>query len=177
VFEFFRGGRDKAPSPDSQLADTVSAQSTVAGTSSTPQHTATHRELTRVVLRDTLRLNGIPAEWIGCEILARPQSRSLLIQLVIHKWHEGLLRYAPLLQQQLLQGLQRFDPASDHTGHLVVWKFAPDCDCPHTAMPAPQYWSAPAAMETSKPKFDLPPSAYDSRGDDDFAPTVPSELR
>ena len=37
-------------------------------TGATLQHTDVQRELVRVVLKDTLRKNGIPAGWIGCEV-------------------------------------------------------------------------------------------------------------
>jgi hypothetical protein len=97
------------------------------------------------------------------------------IQLVIHHWHEGLLRYAPLLQQRLLQGLQRFDPVSDHSGHRVVWKFSPDIVDRHADFPSADYWRQETA--TDKPKFDLPPTARDFQGDDGFAPTEPGPLR
>lgn len=141
---------------------------------STQQHTATHRELVRVVLRDTLRMHGIPTEWIGCEILTRSRKNdgeALLIQLLIHHWHEGLLRYAPLIQTQLLQGLQRFDPASDHSRHTVSWRFSPACKSPHTDMPPPSFWTGRPA------KFELPISDYTPPPGHDFAPTQPALRR
>jgi hypothetical protein len=141
------------------------------------QRSATYRELAGVVLRDTLRLNNIPADWIACESMPHPQDReSLLIQLVIKRWHDGLATCAPLLQQQFQQGLQRFDPASDHSGHLIVWKFSPDSGYSQTLMPAADFWlTKPAGA--SKPKFDLPPSDRDHMEDDGFAPTQAGDFR
>jgi hypothetical protein len=175
VFEFLKTNRRKTDQGDNSSGESQFHSSVPA---SSQQHTSTHRDLARVVLRDTLRNNGIPTEWISCEPISRSRSKgdnSLFIQLVIQRWHEGLLQYAPLLQQQMLQGLQRFDPASDHSGHVVVWKFSPNCGYPHTAMPASDFWIDKVAG-ASKPKFDLPPSGLDHR-DDGFVPTIPSELR
>jgi hypothetical protein len=118
----------------------------------------------------------------------------LFVQLVIMKWNEALLRFAPALQQQLMLGLDRFDPAVDHSGYVVCWRFAAECECPFTQMPAPQFWSkaaevstsaafqppvpptAPQAIEPAKPKFDLPPSELDNMPSG-FAPTEPTPLR
>lgn len=157
-------------SPSTQPPDTVPI--------STQQNKSNFRDLTRVVLRDTMRMNGVPLDWISCEANPRKQDRhdgSLLIQLVIQRWHDGLLLHAPLIQEQLLQGMQRFDPASDHSKHMVVWKIAPDCGYAKTAMPAPDFWLTHPAAATSKQKFDLPPSDRD-HGADDFAATVPAEF-
>lgn len=177
MFGFLRIGRAKRARQDDVAADFVSLPSSSAPLS-TQQHTATHRELVRVVLRDTLRMNGVPPEWVGCEILTRSRSADkvvLQIQLLIHHWHEGLLRYAPLIQQQLLQALQRFDPASDHSRHAVVWKFSPACQCPHTVMPEPAYWTG-FSPDTAKSKFELPPSDRDDV-DNGFAPTQQGHWR
>ncbi len=172
MFEYFKSSRDKSGRHDNPPSELQGASA--AGDA---RHPPSNRDLVRVVLRDTLRNNGIPSEWISCQVATRAQPGQVTgqqIQLVIQKWHEGLMRYAPVLQQQLLQGLQRFDPSINPAAHSVVWAFAHDCGYPHATMPAPAYWTLPV----DKPKFDLPPSARDmQRVDDDFAPTEPSALR
>lgn len=178
MFEFLKMARSNQRKSGAPTAESSPSQPSSSVPTSTQQHTATYRELARVVLRDTLRLNGIPSDWISCEPTPRTHGSgdgNLLIQLVIIRWHEELMAYAPLLQQQLLQGLQRFDPASDHSGHMVVWKFSPACGYPRTAMPAPDFWADKPAV-LGKPKFDLPPSDRDNL-DDGFAATVPGEFR
>ena len=60
MLKFLGFGRTKPvtpadPGPSSMMNDTM-------------QHTSTQRELVRVVLKDTLRLNGIPPGTIGCEV-------------------------------------------------------------------------------------------------------------
>lgn len=163
---------------------------------STRQHTHIQRELVRVVLKDTLRQHGIPAGWVGCEVLVAPKRASdedLFIQLVILKWNEALLRYAPALERQLLLDLDRFDPTVNHSRYVVSWRFAPDCGCPSVAMPDPAFWlnaahpappPEPVAIldrRRSKrtkrtEKFDLPNSSYDNLPQN-FAPTEPAPLR
>lgn len=173
MFKFLRTDQDKKTPVGSPLAN---SSPPVSGRSQSPSTTV--RELIRVVLRDSLRGNGIPTDWIGCELTPRSddsEDGGQLIQLVINRWHEELMAYTPLLQQQFLQGLQRFDPTGDHSRHLVVWKFSRTCGYPRTAMPSPEFWLAKPTAP-AKAKFDLPPSSMDALVDD-FAPTVPGEFR
>lgn len=111
--------------------------------SKNPQHSNVRRELIQVVLKDTLRLHGIPSSWMTCEVIINsrsPGDEELHIQLVVMKWKEQLMRYAPALQQQLLLGLDRFDPSVDHSKYIVSWRFSPDCGYPFTRMPDPKFW-------------------------------------
>lgn len=174
VFDFLKLPRDR--SAGTQASAGPDSDRFASRTSKTPEPAVSSRDLVRVVLRDTLRKNGIPTDWIGSQIASRTQPgqpTAHQIQLVILKWHEGLLRFAPLLEQQILQGLQQFDPQSAPHGHAVVWSFAPDCGCPYTSLPTPNYWSAAA----EKQKFELPPSTRKFQEvDDDFATTVPGPL-
>lgn len=178
VFDFFKTSRDKGSQADPPVAGKASDREagTGANAAKTSEPSVSGRELIRVVLRDTLRKNGIPTDWVGTQIASHTQAGKATahqIQLVVLKWHEGLLRFAPLLQQQVLQAVQQFDPQSDHSGNTVVWSFAPNCGCPYTSLPAPTYWSATA----DKQKFDLPPTTRRFHEvDDDFATTVPSAL-
>lgn len=173
MFAFFRTKSSQSTNGRNSVSPSVPSRNS-------QMRTATQRELVRVVMRDTLRMHGIPLDWIGCDMLNlshRAGDNSLLIQLVIRHWHEGLLRFAPAFQQQLMQGLQRFDPAADHSRHEVVWRFSPDCGCPHTTMPNPEYWSAPPAV-ANKAAFDLPDTVtlnHPTSGND-WAPTVPGKL-
>ena len=182
MFKFFRFGRNKKTQPADSKPDSLAF-------ANTHQHTLVQLELVKVVLKDTLRQHGIPAGWIGCDVTVmshRTKDDKLLIHLNIMKWNEALLRYAPALQRQFMQGLDRFDPAVDHANYAVSWRFSPQCECPFTNMPNPQFWSqhavalqaAPAAkptVEPVKPKFDLPPSSLDNVPSA-FAPTQPAEL-
>lgn len=111
-------------------------------------HSDIRRELIRVVLKDTLRQHGIPFHWLACEVIIIPRGpgeEELHIQIVILKWHEQLLRHALALQQQLLLGLDRFDPSVDHSKYMISWRISPDCGCPVAWMPDPAIWIEKAA--------------------------------
>lgn len=186
----------------------------------TQQHSDVQRELVRVVLKDTLRQHGIPSSWIGCEVTVLPRrthngagniaapdaklapaaGEPLFVYLIVMKWNDALVHFAPALQQQLMQALDRFEPAVDHSNYVVSWRFPPQSGCPYTHMPEPMFWSqdaiaplaqpqpalsrpalapdarAAAVAPPPKPKFDLPPSSLDNIPSG-FAPTEPGPLR
>jgi len=149
-------------------------------------HADLQRELVRVVLKDTLRRNGIPSEWLGCEVTTvtnGAQGEELQIQLVLLQWHELLLRYARALELQLLRGLDRFEPAVDHTKKCTItWRFSPECGSPFTVMPPPVVWAHEA---DPSPVAEEPPSVLDRRqtkrapkdGPDDYERTELSPFR
>lgn len=150
------------------------------------QHVGKRRELVRVVLRDTLRKNGIPVDWVGFDMLPLvqgPQQEVYLLHLVVMKWHAHLMDFAPAIEEQLWRGLIRFVPDIDRSELILGWRFAPGCGCPFDVLPEPAFWSAQggtvAAVAAPAPaapkKFDLPPSEYDHRSSG-FAPTQPGEL-
>ena len=155
MFEFLKSRRPHVAHPPSVAPVSVAPHST-------QQHSNVQRELIRVVLKDTLRVHGIPSGWLACEviIITRPNSeKEFHIQLVVMKWREQLLRYAPALQQQLVLALQRLDLSVGHSSYLVSWRFSPDCGCPFTAMPDPKFW-----FETASPAADEEPiSVLDRR--------------
>ncbi len=137
MFDFFK---TKVPKHGDT---TTSAPPSSGAANSTQQRGNIRRELVRVVLKDTLRLHGVPLDWLACEVSSVTRSggdADLRVELVIMKWQEKLLRYIPALSQQLLLGLDRFDPTVDHSRYLVSWRFSPDCGCPFMQMPEPVYW-------------------------------------
>lgn len=178
MFEFL-GRKKSTPPTSSPASQPAAANADDSAFDSTRRRTSSQRELTRVLLRDMLNQNGIPADWMTCEAIPLAGKAGFLIQVILLHWHESLMTYAPLLQQQLLQGLQRFDPDSKH---VVVWRFARDCGYPHASLPAAEFWTQQSAVP-GIPKFDLPATARDlippddDHGHDDFAPTEPGEFR
>jgi hypothetical protein len=140
MFKFLGFGRNSNSNKGTPARD---GNSSPAGL--TVQHTDIQRELVRVVLKDVMRHHGVPSAWLGCEVTVmsrKSQNQDLLVHLVVMRWSEALLRYAPVLQQQLLEGLDRFDPGVDHSKYIVSWRFSPVCGCPQVRMPNPQFWLA-----------------------------------
>lgn len=149
MFEFLKRIKPSAAAPNSVAPDSMQ-----------PGHSLrlgpSRRETIRVVFKDTLRLHGIPPDWLACDVLIVRRSDGsdqVHIQLVLLKWNEKLLRYAPALEQQLRHELNRFDPTVDHSGYIISWRFSPDEKYPFSAMPDPKFWSkrvaepGPAAEE------------------------------
>lgn len=142
MFDFLKSKQRKTTVPPSTVPVSVSPPSTT-------QPSNIKRELIRLVLKDTLRINGIALGTLACEVIliARPPSDDELhILLVVMQWNEPLLRYAPALQQQLLLGLDRLDPSADHSKYVVSWRFSPNCGCPFSQMPDPSFWLKSTAL-------------------------------
>ena len=189
MWKLFGFGTEKTVRPVAKKTPMRGAQEPMeTPTGATLQHTDVQRELVRVVLKDTLRKNGIPAGWVGCEVTGishRNMDDELFVHLIVMNGNEAMLQYAPALQQDLMQGLDRFEPNVDHSNYVVSWLFSPDCGFKRTVLPAPSFWAldeaaqqAAMAPPAAKPKFDLPepsaPSAPAAPGT--FAPTVPMSL-
>jgi hypothetical protein len=187
MFDFLRNTKPTLPPASQRSAELAQT--------STQQHTDIQRELICVVLKETLRLHGVPAGWLTCGVVVLPRrsgDEDLIIQLIVLKWNETLIRCVQVLEKALLQGLDRFDPSVNHSRYIVSWRFAPSCGCPLSQMPEPQVWTqsepvpAPPTIvpildrrqsvrSPPRPKFDLLPSERDFRHND-FAATVPIGL-
>ena len=136
MLEFLKRHRKPSEPPSS-----VSAESMLANHSEQPA--SSRRETIRVVFKDTLRMHGIPIEGLGCETLIVRRSNKtdeVHIQVVMLKWNEKLLRYAPALEQQLRHELDRMDPTVDHSKYIISWRFSPDRNYPFSVLPDPKFW-------------------------------------
>jgi len=136
MFEFMKraAAREKPPS-------SASAHSTQFD--STRQEGSLQSELIRAALNDTLRLNGIPLDMVQPETQLRLDAGSgakFMVALVVTRWSEALVHYAPALARQVLAGLDHYEPQVDHSDYLVSWRFAKDCACPHESIPANVSW-------------------------------------
>lgn len=103
------------------------------------------RELLRVVLRDTMRRNGIPAEWITAETLtamSRTREPGIYWRLSIKHWDERLPNHLVAIQNALITRLHAFDPMAQDWLTGISWQFAlaDESACP--AMPHPGSWTA-----------------------------------
>ncbi|MBK6323195.1 MAG: hypothetical protein IPF38_13760 [Burkholderiales bacterium] len=146
----------------------------------TVQSDVTQRDLARLTLHHILKGHGIPADWVTADLApvhVPGQGDALLMQLEIMHWHDALVLHAPTLQQEMLDGLLRFDPTSNSAHYLFTWKFSPDCGCPHTHMPDPDFWIKEGALQAAKTApaanipVDLPTSNENDDDDHGFAPT------
>ncbi|MDE2418279.1 MAG: hypothetical protein KGN32_10785 [Burkholderiales bacterium] len=137
MFKFIRSARAKQ---DSQFPDTAMA----IASGSTLQANDVQRELVLIAYRDTMRMHGVPAQWLDCKVQTLVNgdgTERTQIQLIMNKWSGHVLRYAMALERQLVQCLDRYEANVDHSEYEWVWKFGAECDCPFPDMPAPEEWS------------------------------------
>ena len=132
----------------------------------TVQLDASRIEVVRMTLDGVLKLHGIPDTWLTVEavpVRIPGQGEALLLQLEVKHWHDGMVLHAPALEQALLGGLRGFDPEGEETRYLFSWQFSPQCGCPHTHLPEPDFWT----------------TSDDGDSDDDhgFAATLAPETR
>lgn len=150
MFKFLKSSGSKTPSatataPDSAFRDSVSSL------------TGVRRELIKTAFRDALRQQGIPYEWLSCEVInlaPTPGEPPLQIQLTLMQWQETFLRYGPAMEHVLQREIERLDPSINRSQYAIVWRFSPDCGCPFKVMPPPRIWShaqAPAEAPRAEP--------------------------
>ena len=135
--------RAPAPPPSSPAVSLRSTLMPAQESSSSISSNDVRVELVRAVLKDTVRAHGLPSDWLRAEVHSLPGAKangSLHIRIIMTKWSGTLLKYTMALERLLLTGLDRYDPAVDHSGYTVSWQFAKDCACPFPTMPAPETW-------------------------------------
>lgn len=106
---------------------------------------AGRRDMMRMVLHKTLTRHGIPAAWIGCEMLvatSRGRQPGMHWRLLIKHWDPRLLTHAVALQNSLVVRLIGYDPTAADWLMGVSWQFslADEGECP--ALPQPGFWTA-----------------------------------
>ena len=164
MFEFLNRARGKGDKKTPDAGPSTTLQ--------TIQFSAMQRDLARLTLQHLLRHHAIPASWVRSElepIHIPGEGQALLLQLEVMHWNDALVLHALALQNELLQGLRRIDPASNGTRYLFSWKFHPDCGSPYTQLPAPDFWSNQSdATPATRPAA---PAATHDDDDHGFAPT------
>ena len=113
------------------------------------------RQLVQVVLRDCLRRHGIPARWMGCQMMVA-ESRSLgpglYVRLVLRHWDERLLRYAFAFETQLRDAISQFEPQASTWLHGISWELDLHSSCPYPDMPEPASWVPPVPPVPGAPE-------------------------
>lgn len=128
--------------------------------------TDVQRELVRVAFKDTMRMYGLPALWLECQIrnLAPIDGvERIQVQMVMKKWSGHVLRYAMAFEKQVIDCLDRYEPHVDHTAYEWVWRYADDCDCPFPDMPAAQEWAQKKAGNDVRGTPPPPPAPISSK--------------
>lgn len=139
---------------------------------------AMHRELLRVVLRDTLNRHGIPTAWIGAEMLVahrQGHEAGMHLRLLIRHWEPRLLVHCVALQRSLREHVVAFDPQSQVWFMGVSWQFALDDESACPEMPPPIVWKLPSEVPAHTPVPLTRPPRFEAT-QPQFRPTEPAGL-
>jgi len=150
------------------------------------------KDLLRVVMRETLHRNGIPAHWLAAEILRTHSSRrepGFHLRILVRHWDPRLILNAVAFERDLRQRLLLLDSRCGEWLAGLSWQFLLPEDTPFPPLPHSSTWtqSAPAddtaAQAGSKqdPRAQLERllSARDDEAGlpaDGFDPTQPDRL-
>ncbi len=116
------GGEPGAPANSKHTDFRESISTTDQGSS----RNAPRRELVQVVLRDTMRKNGIPSDWIDCRILSvisHHHKSGMHVQFLVRKGDEQLLHYVHAFQESFWDEIQKFEPRAKDWLFSVGWEF------------------------------------------------------
>jgi hypothetical protein len=155
------GREDPKAAQASRMFSQFSPEMAAEPRSSAAELASMRRDMMRAVLRKTLTRHGIPASWIGAEMLvatARGREAGMHWRLLIKHWDPRLLTHAVALQNSLVVRLLGYDPLAADWLMGISWQFAlPDeAQCP--PMPQAGFWTAdhrraearrPAAVATA----------------------------
>lgn len=156
--KLFRAADSKAAEGASQFQESR-AQTTLEQTRS---RNAPHRDLVKVVLRETMRRNGIPSDWIECRalsVLTRQHKQGMHVQFLVLKADHQLLQWVHAFQESFWEQILRTDPSARDWLFSVGWEFYGKSVQGFNVMPDPHSWSteaAPQFSDTQPPEAALP---------------------
>ncbi len=114
------------------------------------QENASRRELLRLVLRDTLNRAGIPASWIGADLLAatsRGRDPGIHVRLLLKHWDPRLMLHGIAFENAYRKRVLTLDPLAERWLLGISWQYAlaDDSACP--PMPHPGIWTSAFGAE------------------------------
>jgi len=113
------------------------------------------KELLRLVLREALKHNGIPATWLSADALVATSSRGgsgINVRLTVRHWDERFPVHQMAFQQNFETRLLTMDPLAGSWLMGISWQYdlPADADWPH--LPAPGTWTAAPEPENNIPQ-------------------------
>lgn len=147
MLDWIRGAKGKAAAsqPPADPGSPVSVMHSQMQTQPGGNAVGNRREMLRLVLRDTLNRHGIPATWIGAEVLnvtSRQREPGLHWRLVIRHWDPRLLPHLVAFQQSLIKRVTAFDPMASGWLMGMSWQFQIDDESVCPEMPHAGFWTA-----------------------------------
>ena len=140
--KLFRGG-----SSDSKPiggASTQFAESQIATSlDKTKSRNGPHRDLVKLMLRETMRKHGIPSDWIECRtlsVLTRQHKSGMHVQFLVRKSDQQLLPYVHAFQEDFWERILRTDPQARDWLFSVGWEFYGKAQDGFALAPNPATW-------------------------------------
>jgi hypothetical protein len=124
----------------------VQSHSGPTSTSSASSQHAVRKDLLKVVLRETLMRNGIPASWIGADLLRSTSPKrgepGIHVRLLVRHWDSRLMQCSVAFEQNFYRRLVAMDPLATNWLMGISWQYAMDdlSECP--PLPHPGSWTA-----------------------------------
>ena len=89
---------------------------------------------------------GIPAGWLGMEVLTISGNESAYFQLQIcmNQWDEYLWMHSGAMSALIVKIVRQENRAIARAMRAVLWRVAADAGCPFDEMPPPSAWAAVA---------------------------------
>lgn len=168
------------PKPHRSLATDLNSQAHAAA------HIQQAHELLQRTVAETLKANGIPAEWVKLEVvtLGAEHQAQYQLQMSLQQWEPFLLMHIQALEQQIHLRLRSKSAPIAQSLRAVLWRLGDTAGCPYQKMPEASTWS-PMAVAQRRSNFDavmqqnLKPNSRASRlleEERDFNSTMPDHL-
>ncbi|WP_332812968.1 hypothetical protein [Ramlibacter sp.] len=138
------------------------AGATRAAAAQGPQSTlgspqSVRKEVARLAVREALRHNGIPAQWIRSEALttaAPGRETGVHVRLVVQHWDARLMLHAVALQDAIEKRIATLDPEAGQWLMGLSWQFALDDAAACPALPHPGSWTSGPGDSPAAPAVD-----------------------
>jgi hypothetical protein len=130
------------------------------------------KQLLGVVLRDTMRRNGVPPEWIGGEtkLVAQPDGEPKLeLQLSVECDEPRFLTYLTAFQADFRRRLMEIEPAASAWFSALTWRLRNE-PAFEVSMPAPIFWEKVSRDRHGEPEEPQRPVV-------DYVTTLPTPRR
>ncbi len=139
---------EDAPSPSTGFFD---IEGQPVALSVDQQNVRAARELIRAAAMRTADIFGIPANWLGYEVVTISDDEKAYFQLQVSLriWDEQLWAQSSAFEQQALKRIREDDVNVARAVRAVLWRILPDAGCPHDELSGASAWRADAVKSRS----------------------------